>query len=191
MNISLFTSGRFVWKYPVDDLAPIIEQIGSISDKTEAGRWQIAEAIYTAFEELPHHTQGLLQGLCQRLKYSTTQVYNYSHAHEMWKYINSFANAPALSVSHYARIYDLQIKYDVMYRECSEYLKMAAEESWSVRQLAQEVANNHDPDTDLKDRNYFVTTVKRMRRCWEFLHKYVDKDTRAVYYDLLKELEKI
>ena len=177
----------------MDDLAPVIEQIGALSDKTEAGRWQIAEAIFDAFDELPHHTQGLLQGLCTRLKYSPTQIYNYSHAKEMQKYINSFANAPKLSVSHYARIYDLQIKYDIMYRECSEYLKLAEEEGWSVQKLAQEVSGNHEPDPDDKYKKKRERFVKLMRSLWNDpqFHEEGTEESRKAYYQVLKEMETI
>ena len=175
----------------MDDLAPIIEEIGALSDKTEAGRWQLAEAIYSAFEELPSHTQGLLQGLCTRLKYTSTQVYNYKHGWHMKS--NVFKGThQSLSVSHYAKMYDLCKTYELEFPEVFDYMEMAEEEGWSVRQLAQEVANNHDPDQELKERQYFETTVKRLRKCWSLpLFNDIPKETRAVYYDLLKELEKI
>ena len=173
----------------MDDLAPIIEEIGSISDKTEAGRWQLAEAIYTAFEELPHHTQGLLQGLCVRLRYTSTNVYRYKDAWELKRYNT---DAPNLSVSHYARMSKLAIDFALDMESVWEYLETAESDGWSVRKLAQEVAGNHDPDQELKDRQYFETTVKRMRKCWSLpLFNDIPKETRAVYYDLLKELEKI
>ena len=173
----------------MDDLAPIIEEIGSISDKTEAGRWQLAEAIYSAFEELPSHTQGLLQGLCTRLKYTSTNIYNYKNA---WDLRNWYPGVDQLSVSHFAKMYKLSKEFDLTGEQEAEYIHEAIEEGWSVRQLAQEVANNHDPDQDLKDRQYFETTVKRMRKCWSLpLFNDIPKETRAVYYDLLKELEKI
>jgi hypothetical protein len=171
-----------------DDLAPVIEAIGSLSDKTEEGRWQIAEAIYSAFEELPHHTQGLLQGLCTRLKYTSTQVYNYSHA---WQ-IRSYHPIKNLPVSHYAKMYDLSLRFELSDDEEAEYLQIAEDEGWSVRQLAQEVAGNHEPDPDEAYKRKFARFVKLMRSLWndpQFGN--VDKDTRAVYYDLLGELEKI
>jgi len=174
-----------------DDLAPVIEAIGQVYDREKRINWQIADDIYNAFEELPRYTQGLLQGLCLRLAKSSTQIYNYSKAMELKKYINSFKIPPELSVSHYARMCDLQKQFDLTYADCYEYLSMA-EEGWSVRQLAMEVTGNHEPAPDEVYRRKFQRFTKLMRSLWndpQFGN--VAKETRAVYYDLMQELEKI
>jgi hypothetical protein len=178
----------------MDNLAPVIEAIGSLSDKTEEGRWQIAEAIYSAFEELPHHTQGLLQGLCTRLKYTSTNIYNYQKA---WSLSEEFMNTefgywPVLSVSHYARMFDLAKVYGLSSPQKMEYLRMAEDENLSVRQLAQEVAGNHEPDPDEAYKRKFKRFTKLMRSLWndpQFGN--VNDMVRANYYDLMQELEKI
>ena len=174
----------------MNDLAPIIEQIGALSDKTEAGRWQIAEAIFDAFDELPHHTQGLLQGLCIRLKYSPTNVYNYKKA---WQIRAGYFGQSNLSVSHYAKIYDLISQYELVDHDVLMYIEMADAESWSVQKLAQEVAGNHEPDPDGKYKKKRERFKKLMRSLWNDpqFHEEVPKILRDIYYQVLKGLEKI
>ena len=103
-----------------DDLAPVIEAIGQVYDREKRINWQIADDIYNAFEELPRYTQGLLQGLCLRLAKSSTQIYNYSKAAELKKFINQICTPPELSVSHYARMCDLQKQFDLSDNVCAE-----------------------------------------------------------------------
>ena len=53
----------------MDDLLPIVEEIGRLKDGVELNRWELAEKIHDAFSEFPQYERGLLSGLCQRLKY--------------------------------------------------------------------------------------------------------------------------
>ena len=171
----------------MDDLAPIIEEIAFIANRAEGNKWLLAEAIYDAFAEMPNHTQGLLQGLCTRLKYTSTQVYNYSHG---WRIRSGYDGEAELSVSHFAKLYDLIKQYGLSDHDVLVYIDMAHVENLSVRDLAILVSQNHDPDIDLKDRKYFETTVKRMRKCWMLpLFENVPKLTREAYYKVMQELE--
>ena len=173
----------------MDDLAHIIEEIGKKWDVNKKISWELAEMVSDAYAEFDSHKQGLSAGLQIRMGKTSTQIYSYRNA---WQMKINMYNSPELSVSHYAKMHDLCKPYELSFTDISEYLETAYSEGWSVRQLAQEVANNHDPDQELKDRQYFETTVKRMRKCWSLpLFNEIPKETRAVYYDLLKELEKI
>ena len=177
----------------MDDLAPVIEQIALIASKAEVDRWELAEAIYTAFEELPHHTQGLLQGLCTRLKYSPTNVYIYKKAWMCRQYRHGDGYKTNLSVSHYAKIWDVGISYGLSGQEEIEYLQTAEEEGWSVLKLAQEVSQNHEPDPDGKYRKKFSRFVKLMRSLWNDpqFHEQGTEESRKAYYQVLKEMETI
>jgi len=173
-----------------NDLAPVIEQIALIASKAEVDRWELAEAIYTAFEELPHHTQGLLQGLCTRLKYSPTNVYNYKKAWVLGSYLH---HSISLSVSHFAKMSDLAMLYNLGINGVIEYMTTAESEGWSVQKLAQEVSGNHEPDPDGKYRKKFSRFVKLMRSLWNDpqFHEEGTEESRKAYYQVLKGLEKI
>jgi len=173
----------------VDDLTPVIEAIGALSDSTESGRWEIAEAIHDAFAEFPAYTQGLLQGLCNRLKYTSTNIYNYKNA---WEVRSEYLGETKLSVSHFSKLHTLRNKYKLTEHDVLTYIDLAETGDWSALKLEQEVSGNHEPDPDEAYKRKFQRFVKLMRSIWndpQFGN--VDKDTRAVYYDLLGELEKI
>ena len=138
----------------MDDLLPIVEEIGRIKDGVELNRWELAEKIHDAFSEFPQYERGLLSGLCQRLKYQPANVYNYRNA---WGLKAEFPMTD-LSVSHFARLYGLAEKYELSAEDVKDYLILAEEENLSVAQLSKEVAQNHDEDT----KEHYQKSIKRL-----------------------------
>ena len=175
----------------MDDLAPIIEQIGALKDSVEVNRWELAEKIHDAFSEFPQYERGLLSGLCQRLKYTSTQVYNYRNGYGIKRDLQGEKALPILPVSHYAKMYDLSRKYNLDSYQVGEYLEVALDEQWSVRQLAQEVAQNHDENTNDK----YLKSIKRLIllivNVLNDPENDMDEFLRANLYDVKKELENI
>ena len=172
-----------------DDLAPVIEAIGQLWDADKKISWQIAEMVHDAYAEFEHHKQGLSAGLQARLGKTSTQIYSYRDA---WQMRTDLFNDYGLSVSHLARAFGLQKTYGLDIIGIEEYLQFAAADGWSVRQLAQEVAGNHEPNPDEAYQRKFARFVKLMRSVWndpQFGN--VNDMIRANYYDLMQELEKI
>ena len=174
----------------MDDLAPIIEQIGALKDSVEVNRWELAEMIHDAFSEFPQYERGLLSGLCQRLKYTPANLYNYRNAWDMKTSIY-VSPEPNLSVSHYAKIYNLKDKYDLDFEEQYEYLKLAEQERWSVAQLAKEVVQNHDENTNDKYLKSIRRLISLIVNVLNDPENDMDEFLRANLYDVKKELEKI
>ena len=171
----------------MDELLPIIEQIGALKDGVEVNRWELAEMIHTAYAEFPQYERGLTSGLCQRLKYTPANLYNYRNA---WSLKADFPDTD-LSVSHYARLYGLAEKYKLSAEVVESYLILAEEESFSVAQLAKEVAQNHDENTNDK----YLKSIKRLIllivNVLNDPENNMDEFLRANLYDVKKELEKI
>ena len=174
----------------MNDLAPIIEQIGAYKDGVEKDRWKLAEMVNTAYAEFPQYERGLTSGLCQRLKYTPANVYNYRNGYHM-KEIVLFGNKPDLSVSHYAKMYNLCKTYELEFPEIQEYLELAESESWSVLQLAREISANHSEDTN----EHYLKSIKRLISLIVNVLNDTENDMddflRANLYDVKKELEKI
>ena len=176
----------------MDDLAPIIEQIGALKDSVEVNRWELAEKIHDAFSEFPQYERGLLSGLCQRLKYTPAYVYNYRNAWEEREKIGYVAIViPNLSVSHYAKIHDLDKTHYLTLEQKTEYLAIAEEEGWSVAQLAKEVAQNHDENTNDKYLKSIKRLISLIVNVLNDPENKMDEFLRANLYDVKKELEKI
>ena len=171
----------------MDDLAPIIEQIGALKDSVEVNRWELAEKIHDAFSEFPQYERGLLSGLCQRLKYTPANVYNYRNS---WTIRRKYFGTTDLSVSHFARLYGLIDKYNLSDHDVLTYIDMADIESWSVAQLAKEVSQNHDENTNDK----YLKSIKRLIllivNVLNDPENDMDEFLRANLYDVKKELEK-
>jgi len=168
------------------ELIEVVESIGRLKDKAEYDKWVLAEAVYDAYQELPNYEKGLTSGLCERLNYTTTQVYNLKHAQEI---LNRTRFLNTLSVSHYARLYRLQKEFELSDENVLEYLELAHEENWSVSKLAQEVNNNH-AEQNHKEERLFKSLLKNMRSYWQTEHiTRFSKETRAIFYDLMREME--
>jgi hypothetical protein len=164
----------------------IIDHIGKLNDKVDSDKWAVAEAVHDAFQEFPHHTQGLLQGLANRLKVSNTQVYSYRNAWRLVERIGKIGSSP----SHYARIELLGEKFGLSDSEIEEYLNLAWEECWSVEKMAMVIQDNHDPAPELKEQKTFEKMVKTMRLVWTYpIMGEVSDHTRMYFYKALKELE--
>jgi len=140
----------------MDELLPIIEQIGALKDGVEVNRWELAEMIHTAYAEFPQYERGLTSGLCQRLKYTPANLYNYKNA---WDLKSRFAiTVPELTVSHYSKMHSLETKYSLEGQEIYDYLYLAEENDWSGVKLAQEVAQNHSEDTN----EHYLKSIRRL-----------------------------
>lgn len=175
----------------MNDITLVIEQIGALKDSVELDRWKLAEVIHDAFAEFPEYEHGLLSGLCQRLKYTSANVYNYKKA---WSLKTSYllpTMPTKLSVSHYAKLYDLQKKYCLFTGELIDYIQLAEQEHWSVAQLAKEVSANHDENT----KELYAKSIKRLIdlivKILTDPENDMDQFLRANLYDVKKELEKI
>lgn len=170
----------------MDDLLPVIEHIAEIANKTEGNKWELAEAIHTAFDELPSYEHGLLSGLCEKLRYTPANVYNYRDA---WGLKQDFPET-ILTVSHMARLHGLAVKHILNADDVSEYIQLAEQENWSVRKLAQEVESNHEPDP----KGQYEKSIRRLillgRKVLSDPLNRMPKMLRANLYDLIKELEK-
>ena len=138
----------------MDNLLPIVEEIGRIKDGVELNRWELAEKIHDAYSEFSQYERGLTSGLCQRLKYTPANLYNYRNAWDL----KQECSITGLSVSHFARLYGLAEKYLLSKDQVTEYLELAESESWSVAQLSKEVAQNHDEDT----KEHYQKSIKRL-----------------------------
>ena len=166
----------------------VIDEIGRLNDLVDTDKWKVAEAVHDAFQEFPHHTQGLLQGLTTRLKVSTTQIYSYRDGWEAQK--KYYGDGFSLSVSHMAKALNLSNQFDLTDEDTFEYLETAKEEGWSVAKLAQEISGNHDPNPEEKERKTFEKMIKTMRLVWTYqIFNQVPEHTRTYFYRALKELE--
>ena len=172
----------------MDDLSPIIDRIAELASQTESDKWLLAEAIHDAFIEVPAYTEGLLSGLMERTKYTSTTIYNLRNAWELKDKFNS--KAPALSVSHYSRMYNLITKYKLDGSEIVDSLLTAEQENMSVADMAIMVSEGHEPDPNgkhLKDITRFITLG---RRILNDPNNRMEKPLYANLYDVIKELEK-
>jgi hypothetical protein len=166
-------------------LEEIVESIGALNDKANTDKWEVSKAIFDAFEELPHHTQGLTNGLCNRLKVSTTAIYNYRDAYQLKAWFGYFP----LSVSHYSRMHNLAEQLNLTPGDISQYFEIAVEEGWSVSKMVQEVTQNH-MDSEQKEKITYCRWLKTMRKIWQFgLFNAMPKDVREAYYKLMQSLE--
>jgi hypothetical protein len=169
----------------MDAIIEVINQIAVLKNKTEYHKWDLAEAVHTAYLEFPAYERGLTSGLCEKLNYTTTQIYNLKQAQEL-KSITRFIDS--LTVSHYARLYRLKEEFDLELAEVEDYLLLAEEENWSVSKMAQEVNNNHG-DHNHREEKIFQRLIKTLKQYLETEHiRKFSKETRAVIHDLLEEL---
>jgi len=98
---------------------------------------------------------------------------------------------PELSVSHWGRMYGLSKKYNLSWNETAEYLQMTEDESWSVAQLAKEVSQNHDEDTNDKYLKSIRRLILLIVNVLNDPENNMNEFLRANLYDVKKELEKI
>jgi len=172
----------------MDELLPIIEQIGQMKDKAESSRWELAEVIHSAYAEFPQYERGLTAGLCQRLKYTPANLYNYKNA---WTIRSGYIGNANLSVSHYSKLYDMIAKYNLTDHDVLQYIELAEDEAWSVLQMAREISDNHSEDTN----EHYLKSIRRLIllivNVLNDPENNMDEFLRANLYDVKKELEKI
>ena len=170
------------------ELIEVVESIGKVKDKGDEFLWKVCEMIHDAYAEFPAYKNGLTLSLKERLNREKAHIYNYRNAWELREDISQFI---PLSFSHYARLYRLREEFDLSKENITDYLELAKEENWSVSKLAQEVNNNH-AEQNHKEERLFKSLLKNMRsyRETEHIFNHLSKEWRAVYYDLLKEMEK-
>jgi hypothetical protein len=167
-----------------------VNHIGELTDMINVDKWKLAEAIHDAYAEFEPYKQNLTSALCQRCKLSSTQIYNLRNAWSMKLAIPAFMDAPILSVSHYAKVFDLSKIYGLTLDQEIDYLNYAFDGVWSVVQLAQEVEGNHDMKTEEKEKATYRKWLKTMRRVWIFeLFGALPKEVRDAYYKLMQVLE--
>ena len=124
-------------------LQQIISEIGLLSDKAEASKWQLAQAVSEAYSELPAYSRGLTAGLCSRLRKSTDSIYGLRDA---WNLKNLLHVSDSLSVSHYATLSHLKDKFNLTEEDCITWLGWAQEIGASVRDMSMEISTAYEED---------------------------------------------
>ena len=94
-------------------------------------------------------------------------------------------------MSHYAKIHDLDKTHYLTLEQKTEYLAIAEEEGWSVAQLAKEVSQNHDENTNDKYLKSIRRLISLIVNVLNDPENDIDEFLRANLYDVKKELEKI
>ena len=148
----------------MDDLAPVIEQIGKIGDKAEASKWELAEAVSEAFAEFKPYERGLTSGLCARLRKSDDLIYGLRDAYDLRNSLKIIKTS--LSVSHFAALSKLRARYDLTDETCINWVEFATDNCLSVREMSMEIGNQYSENA----RKQFFKRVdkldKLVQRLW-------------------------
>ena len=170
-----------------DELSEVVEAIGKLGDRAEYSKWELSEAVATAYAEFHSYTRGLTAGLCARLRKSTDLIYSLRDAWEL-KSLLVKSDSP-LSVSHFAVLSRLRDRYTLSDDDCREWLTWAEEVGASVREMSIEVSMAHDADP-LKSFMRRVEKVGReVQRLWEDCESInLSEDLRALTKAALKVL---
>ena len=151
------------------DFTAVIQPIATEWRQGEAHRWECCKLIHEAYAELGQYRDGLTAALCHELILGDDQVRNLGHA---WDMRQRVALDPelirlCLNITHFSRMYGLQIQYNLTDDDCTEWLKEAANNSFSVAKLAYEVAQVHDGDPELTFQKRTASLYKLARRWWQ------------------------
>jgi len=145
-------------------LQQIISEIGLLSDKAEASKWQLAQAVSEAYSELPAYSRGLTAGLCSRLRKSTDSIYGLRDA---WNLKNLLHVSDSLSVSHYATLSHLKDKFNLTEEDCITWLGWAQEIGASVRDMSMEISTAHCADAKKSYLKLVNRVDKDIQRLWD------------------------
>jgi len=150
------------------DFTAVIQPIAAEWRQGEAHRWEVCRLVHEAYAELGQWYDGLTQALCDALALGDDQVRNLGHA---WDMRQRAALDPelirSLTITHFSRMYHLEQQYDLMPSVVIEWLRIAAEDRYSVAKLAYEVAQVHDGDPVLTFQRRTASLYKLARRWWE------------------------
>jgi hypothetical protein len=119
-----------------ESLEYVIAEIGKLNDRADQDKWIVCEAIASAYAELHAYAPGLTAGLCQRLRRSSDAIYLMRDAYIERDRLRVVSELP---YSHFSTMYHLQDRYDLSDEEAREWIQLAEEGSWSIRDLRQEV----------------------------------------------------
>ena len=124
-------------------LQQIISEIGLLSDKAEASKWNLAKAVSEAYQELPAYSRGLTSGLCERLKRSTDSIYALRDAFDLKTSLRYESEIP---VSHFATLSRLKDKFNLTDEDCITWLDWVQETGASVRDMSMEISTAYEED---------------------------------------------